>query len=334
MRHSALGALVAVGLLLPCHDARPAEVAEIKLATQNGSNYLPLTVMERHNLIETHLAAKGLGASKVTWVRLAGPSAIIDGFLAGALHFSGQGLPSTALIWDRTRGGIGARAVAAMESNNIWLNTRNPSIKSLRDFTEKDRIAMPSIKTSSQALFLWMAAEKEFGRGQWGKLDHLAISLPHPEAMAAVLNPMGEINAHAATSPYADIEKKAGLHSVTDQRAVAGGTVTGLNFVSTEKFRNENPTSYAAVVAAYNEAMAWINADKKRAAQLYLDASKEKMTLDEFYPILTAPDYSFDTTPHGVMISTDVMHRAGVIKTRPQSWKDLYFPEAHQLPGD
>ena len=334
MRQISIRWLLAALLSLATTKALPAEVNEVKIATQNGSNYLPLTVMEHFKLVEQQLATRGLGSSKVAWVRLAGPSAIIDGFLAGALHFSGQGLPSTALIWDRTRGGIGAKAVAAMESNNIWLNTRNPNIKSLRDFTEKDRIAMPSIKTSSQALFLWLACEKEFGDGQWGKLDHLAISLPHPEAMSAVLNPMGEINSHAATSPYADIERKAGLRAVADQRTVTGGTVTGLNFVSTEKFRSDNPQSYAAVTAAYDEAMNWINADKKRAAQLYLDISKEKMTLEELYPILTTPDYKFEKTPHGVHTSTGVMHRAGIIKNKPASWKELYFPEVHHLAGD
>ena len=128
--------------------------------------------------------------------------------------------------------------------------TRKPELKSLRDLTDKDRIAVPSIKTSTQALFLWTAAEKEFGEGQWGKLDFMTVSLPHPDAMAAVLNPSGEITVHAATSPYADLERKAGLHAITDLYAVEGGAVTGLNLVSTEQFRKANPITYDAVVEA------------------------------------------------------------------------------------
>jgi NitT/TauT family transport system substrate-binding protein len=172
-------------------------------------------------------------------------------------------VPSTALIWDRTRNGIGAKAVSAMVASNIWLMTRKPEIKSLRDLTDKDRIALPSIKTSSQALFLWTAAEKEFGAGQWGRLDHLTVSLPHPDAMAAVTNPNGEITVHAATSPYADLEKKAGLRVITDLYSVEGRAVTGLNFVSTEQFRKDNPTTYGAVVAAFDEAIA---VDQRRQA--------------------------------------------------------------------
>src|SRR5262249_38912189 len=205
--------------------------------------------------------------------------------------------------------------------------TRKPELKSLRDLTDKDRIAVPSIKTSTQALFLWAAAEKEFGEGQWGKLDYLTVSLPHPDAMAAVLNPSGEITVHAATSPYADLERKAGLHAITDLYAVEGGAVTGLNFVSTEQFRKANPSTYEAVVAAFDEAIEWINADKRRAAQFYLEVSKEKMSLDDLTQILMAPDYIFGKTPYGVGAALQTMYRAGAIKTKPSSWKELYFPE-------
>jgi NitT/TauT family transport system substrate-binding protein len=243
-------------------------------------------------------------------------------------------VPSTALIWDRTRNGIGVKAVSAMVASNIWLMTRKPELKSLRDLTDKDRIALPSVKTSAQALFLWTAAEKEFGAGHWGKLDYLTVSLPHPDAMAAVLNPNGEITVHAATSPYADLERKAGLHAITDLYAVAGGVVTGLNFVSTEQFRKENPITYDAVVAAFNEGIAWINADKRRAAQFYLEISKEKMSLEDLTEILMAPDYVFGQTPHGVGEAMNMMYKSGTIKTKAQSWKDMYFPETQQLAGD
>jgi NitT/TauT family transport system substrate-binding protein len=334
MRGFRAAAMVALIVSLGATGRAGAEVPEVKIVAQNGSNYLPLMVMQGQKLVEKHLTAKGLATTAVTWSRLAGPSAIVDSFLAGAVHFSGQGVPSSALIWDRTRNGIGARAVSAMVASNIWLMTRKPELRSLRDLTDKDRIALPSVKTSAQALFLWTAAEKEFGDGQWGKLDHLTVSLPHPDAMAAVLNPNGEITVHAATSPYADLEKKAGLHAITDLYAVEGGAVTGLNFVSTEQFRRENPTTYDAVVAAFDEAIDWVNADKRRAAQFYLEVSKDKMSLDELTQILMAADYIFGKTPRGVGAAMDMMYKAGLIKTKPRSWKDMYFPEAHQLSGN
>lgn len=334
MRRMRAVALVVLGLSCTGPAPAVAEVSEVKIVAQNGSNYLPLMVMQGQKLVEKQLAARGLPNTTVGWIKLAGPSAIVDSFLAGIVHFSGQGVPSTALIWDRTRTGIGVKAVSAMVASNIWLMTRKPELKSLRDLTDKDRIALPSVKTSAQALFLWSAAEKEFGAGQWGKFDHMTVSLPHPDAMAAVMNPNGEITVHAATSPYADLEKKAGLHAIADLYTVEGGPVTGLNFVSTETFRKDNPVTYDAVVAAFNEAVAWVNADKRRAAQFYLDMSKEKMSLEDLTQIMMAPDYIFGQTPRGVGAAMTMMYKSGTIRTKSESWKDMYFPEAHKLDGN
>lgn len=71
-------AMVAVGLSFLAPRLADAEVREVKLVLQNGSNYLPLMVMQAQNLVEKHLAAKGLAGTTVTWARLAGPSAIIS----------------------------------------------------------------------------------------------------------------------------------------------------------------------------------------------------------------------------------------------------------------
>ena len=327
---------VATGLLAALMIWGPAraEVGDVKIAAQNGSNYTPLYIMERDKLIEKHLVAKGLTATTVTWTRLGSAQAIVDSFLAGALHFSANGVTSTGLLWDRTRNGIGVRAVSALVASNIKLMTKRPGLKSLRDLTETDRIALPGIKSSAQALMLWMAAEKEFGPGQWGRLDHLAVTMTHPEAMAAVMKGVGDISVHAATSPFADIEKKAGLWSILDLYDVTGGPATGLNFCSTEQFRKQNPKTYEAVVAAFDEAIAWINADKKRAAQAYLEISRDKISVEDITEIFLDPGYIFDQQPRGVGAALDMMHKGGLLKTKAQSWKDLYFPETQKLDGN
>jgi ABC-type nitrate/sulfonate/bicarbonate transport system substrate-binding protein len=190
-------------------------------------------------------------------------------------------VPSLALMWDRTKGSVGVRAISAVTNTDIYLNTRNPNIKSIRDFTDKDRIAVPSVKVSTQALFLQIAAEKEWGPGQHGKLDHLTVGLAHPDAIVAVLNPVGEITAHFATSPFHEAEMKAGLKTVTSGYEIMGGEVSNLVFITTEKFRAANPKVYAVVVAAMDEAIAWTNADKRRAAKLYMDMTKEKKLTED-----------------------------------------------------
>jgi sulfonate transport system substrate-binding protein len=136
--------VVSVALLLGAPIAW-AEVDEVRLGRQFGAQYLPLMVMEEQKLVEKRLAALQMGNVQVKWSTLGGPAALVDAFLSGNLQ-AAQGVPSLALLWDRTKGGLGVKGVAAIASHNFWLNTKNLSIKSLRDFGEKDRIALPSVK--------------------------------------------------------------------------------------------------------------------------------------------------------------------------------------------
>lgn len=311
-----------------------AEVSEINLAQQFGAIFIPLMAMENDKLIEKEATARGMPNLKVNWTKMAGPSVMVDAIISGNLHFSAQGVPSMALLWDRTKGSVAVKGVSAITNTDIYLNTRNESVKSIRDFTEKDRIALPSVKVSTQALFLQIAAEKEWGSGQHTKLDHLTVGLAHPDAIVAVLNPSSEITAHFATSPFHETEMKAGLKTVTSGYKIMGGEVSNLVFVTTEKFRKENPKVYEIVVAALNGAIDWTNADKRRAAKLYMEMTKEKkLTEDDIVETISAAGFDFTKVPKKTFDFAAFMHRIGSLKNKPESWKDLYFPEAHGLPG-
>jgi NitT/TauT family transport system substrate-binding protein len=323
---------LAVALSVTATPSARSEVSEVVLGQQFGAVYLTMMAMQNEKLVEKQLAAAGMGSVTVKWARLGGPAALNDAFISGSLHFATQGVPSMAVLWDRTRSNIGFKALAAAANNNIWLHTKDPSIKSLKDFTEKHRIAVPSLKVSTQAFMMHVAADKLFG--EYTKLDHIIVALPHPEALAAVLNPQGEITAHFATSPFHEKEAKAGLPVVTTAYEIMGGPTTGLTFTSTDKFRNENPKVFAAVVKAYDEAIAWVNADKPRAARLYIEMTKDK-NLDEgeLAALMASKDLEFTKTPSNVGKMIEFMHRVGLVKSKPASWKDLFFPEAHGLPG-
>lgn len=328
--------LSSVVALQPVSAQAPAkEVTEINLSQQFGAIFLPLMVMEKDKLIEKQVAARGLGEVKVNWAKVAGPSVMVEMIISGQMHFTAQGVPSLAILWDKTKGSIGVKGVSAITNTDIFLNTRNPNIKSIRDFTDKDRIAVPSVKVTTQAIFLQIASEKEWGPGQHGKLDHLTVSLAHPDALAAVLNPAGEITTHFATSPFHEAEMKAGLRTVTSGYKIMGGEVTNLVFATTDKFRTANPKTYAAVSAALDEAIAWVNADKKRAAQLYVEMTKEKkLTVDDVTALISVPGFDFTKQPKKTYEFASFMHRIGTLKSKPESWKDLFFPEAHGGKGD
>lgn len=312
-----------------------AEVDEVRLVQQFGATFVPFMVMENQKLIEKHAAKAGLPDLKVQWSKLGGPSAINDAVLSGSVHFSLQGVPSLALLWDRTKGGIGVKGVSGNCSGNFWLNVRSSTITSLKDFTEKDRIAVPSAKSSMQAVLLQMAAEREWGPGQQTRLDHLVIALPNPDGMIAVLNPAHEVNAHIATQPFHAAEVKGGLKTILNGYDLLGGTAASNILVSTEPFRVANPKTFAAVIAAHEEAMAWINADMRRTAKLFIELTREKqLSENEVLALMSEPGFEYTRTPKKIGKFVDFMHRTGMIKTKAQSWKDLFFEEAHALQGD
>lgn len=49
--------------------------------------------------------------------------------------------------------------------------------------------------------------------------------------------------------------------------------------------------------------------------------------------MITDPDIDYTTTPANVMKFVEFMHKVGRIKRMPDSWKELFFPEAHGLQG-
>ena len=327
--------ILAGAMLVALSGVAHAEANQVRFARQLGLGYLQFYVMQEKQFLEREAERLGLGKVTATYAGMGTPTAITDALLSGNVDVVGIGLPAFLTMWDKTRGTMDVRGIVAMNRQPAYLTTRNPNIKSIRDFTDKDRIAVPSVKVSTQALFLQIAAEKEWGPGQHGKLDHLTVGLAHPDAIIAVLNPVGEITAHFATSPFHEAEMKAGLKTVTSGYQIMGGEVSNLVFVTTEKFRAANPKVYAAVVAAMDEAIAWTNADKRRAARLYMEMTKEKkLTEDDVTAIISAPGFDFTKVPKKTFTFAEFLHRIGTLKSKPGSWKDLYFAEAHGLAGD
>jgi NitT/TauT family transport system substrate-binding protein len=326
-------AVAAAAALLALGPAARAEMAEINVAQQYGISYLPLMLMEDQKLIEKHAKAAGVDVT-VSWAKFAGGNVMNDAILSGGLQFASGGVAPLVTLWSRTRGNLDVRAVAAINSMPLYLNTRNPSVKTIRDFTEKDKIALPAVKVSIQAITLQMAAAKAFGEGQQNKLDALTVTMSHPDAQTALLSGASEINAHFSSPPFQYQQlQKPGVRTVLNSYDVLGGPATFNLVWTTAKFRNDNPKLYDAFLKALDEAIATINRDKRAAAEAYLRISKDKDSLDNIAAMLSDPQIVYTTTPQSVMKYVDFMAKTGAIKTRPDSWKDLFFPNAYALAG-
>jgi NitT/TauT family transport system substrate-binding protein len=101
------------------------------------------------------------------------------------------------------------------------------------------------------------------------------------------------------------------------------------------KFRDGNPKSYRAFFDALSEAIDAINNDKRAAAQLYLDVTKDsKSSVDDIVAITSDRDYAFTLQPQKVLKTAQFMAKIGAIKHTPASIDELFFPEIGASKGD
>ena len=324
-------AVTAAALLAP---AARAEVSEVRIARQFGLVHLPLIVMEDRKLIEANAEKAGLKGLKATYHKLASTGGINEALLAGQLEFAPNGAPSLLTIWDKTKGTSNeVRGLIAVNEFTFFLNVNRPELRSIKDFGDKDRIAVSAVKVSVPAILLQMAAMKEWGKESYTRLDRLTVSMAHPDGMAALLA-RREITAHFTSPPYMHLElEKPGVTKMLSSDDILGGATVGTILFGTSRFVNANPKASRAVVDAAKEAVAYINANKKEAAQLYLRASGDKASVDEIVRQLTEPGLTFIATPRNFMTYARFMHTIGTTKNLPASWKDAFFPLIHDLPG-
>ena len=333
-RYPGFAALIMLAVLAAPPSAR-GEASELRVSKGFGIHYLPLYVMEGQKLVEKHAARAGLGDVKVSYRLIDGGNVINDAMLSGALDIASIGVPGFLTLWDKARAIAGREVIglSGVGGGSVWLMTRNPNVKTLADFTDKDRIAVPGIKTSFVAVVLQMAAAQAFGPENYAKLDHLTVGIPHPDALAAMLAGRTEITAHFCSPPFSYIENDTpGMHRVINSADVLGA-LTIIMAYTTRKFADANPKLAQAFVAALDEATTFIAANKREAARIYIDLAATKPKEDEMMRMLNDPDTHYTVAPEGVMKYADFMHRIGTLKAKPASWKDVFFAAVHDRPG-
>jgi sulfonate transport system substrate-binding protein len=307
-----------------------ADVNEIKLGKQYGLPYIQFVIMEDQKLIEKHAKLQGLGEIKAEWTTLGGPAQINDGIISGAIDVGAVGLPNLITMWEKTRTNVKVRAIAGLNFMPLILLTRDPKIKMLKDYGENDRIALPSVKISMQAILLEIAAAKEFGDANYEKLDPLTVSMGHPDAFAA-LNSGTEVQSHFSSAPFQYRQlKMPGYRQVVSSYDIIGPhSVSAISM--TTKFHDGNPKMVAALLGAMKEATGWIKSDKKAAAEAYLRVTKDKMPVDELAAMLNDPNIVITVEPKGADKISEFLAKVGRIKAKPDRWQDYYFGDVDKL---
>jgi NitT/TauT family transport system substrate-binding protein len=325
----------AAAILIACLTPAFAQVPEIRFARQFSMGYLQFNMMQQHKLLEKHAKEAGIPELKVTWATFNGPNAMNDALLSGSVDIVSGGVPGLLTLWARTKTTpLAVKGITAFSSQPILLNTRNPNVKSLTDFTDQDKIAVPAVKVSVQAMLLQMAAAKQWGNSNYAKLDNLTVSMTPPDATIALLSGSAGITSVFSVPPFQfqQLDDKA-IHTVLNSYDVFGGPHTFTVAWTSSQFRDKNPQLYKALVKAFAEATDMLNKDVKEAAQYWAEDVKSKLPVEKVAAIASGPQVKWTMTPQNTMKFAEFMHSVGTIKEKPADWKELFFPEIHDLSG-
>lgn len=325
--------LIAALAVLGLATAARAETDTLRLGVQRGLTYLPFAVLQHEKLVEKQAEKAGLGPLIVRYNVLSGGPAMNDALLSDSIDVAITGIPSFVALWSKGKGRLAVKGLASYGSMPIMLVSRNPDVKKITDFTDKDRIATPGVKTSLQAIFLSMAAEKAWGLENAHRFDAITVTRGHPDAMAALLGNT-EINAHFAVPPYLQLElQRPDIHVVTTSEEIVGSKVSNGTIYLMTRFHEANPRLVGALYEAVKESLALINADPHRAAQGYLAVSGEKTPVKDIEAMITLPGTVWTIAPQGTVAMAGFLKRTGVIASAPSDWKELYLPFVHGEPG-
>ena len=336
-RRSAVAAMAGGASLI----AAPAIVSAqtpltVSFVQQRGLLYLPVDMMVTGGVLQQEATRLGLGKVEATARTLSGPSAITDALLSGSANYGAAALPSLLTLWDKTHGTPNeVRAVGTMSNGAMVLYTINPNVKTIADFTDKDRIAVPSVRISFNAMMLEMAAEKLWNDPH--RLDRLTVGLGHADAVAALSAGYGSatVTAHIAVQPFTDRGLKLpGAHVVADSREVFGGPLTQVTLLAAKQTRDKDPTLLKAVGNALEASIKMCNADKPAAAALWKKAQNASESVDELLALLDDPGFEFTSQPHRIAYFAAFLQRVGNMKSKVGDWKELFWETAYDQQGD
>lgn len=311
-----------------------AQGREVSISRQPGILYMPSHVIEKRRLVEKHAERLGLPGTTVKWLSFSGGGAQQDALLAGGVDIINTGTGQLLLLWDRTKGGV--KGIAASSAAPLVLITREDRVKSLADLQPGDKIAVPTVKTSTQAILMQMAAARMYGPDQYARFDPMTVQMGHPDAYVAMRNPGHEVRNHFAAPPFQFYELKnvPGARVVTTSTEIIGGPLSQAQFFATTKFADANPKVIQALRAAAEEARDFIVSDTRAAVEIYRETTADKTPTDEIMELLAQPGMmEYGLAPQGTMAFAKHLHGIGTLRAMPASWKDYYLPGAHDLPG-
>ncbi|EOD00814.1 ABC transporter substrate-binding protein [Caldisalinibacter kiritimatiensis] len=290
---------------------------EIRIAEQYGLAYAPLQIMKVKGIME-----KNLPGARITWKQMGNTAAIREGMIANQVDIGFMAIPPFLIGLDK---GMNWKIASGLSSMPIGLVTYKSDIKSIKDFTSNDRIALPQ-PGSIQHILLSMACEKTFKDAH--KLDNLLVTMAHPDGMNALLAKK-DITAHFTSPPYIFKElDNEGFHQVLTGKEAMGKDFTFIIGVTTNEFHDKKTVEYKAFVDSLHEAIRFINEKPEEAAEIL--AGEYDLPKEEILTYITADETVYSKEVKGLKDFADFMERNNYISKSFENleevlWEDVSY---------
>jgi NitT/TauT family transport system substrate-binding protein len=306
-----------------------AETNQVRIGSTFGLAQLPGRLAFEKHFIEKHARQMGLPDVQVSFQAASSGIVVSDLLLSRNADIGVGGNVPLFSLWDKTSGPQKVRGIMSFSRGNMFLLTVDPRINSIRDFKDTDRIAMTDVRSTTYSMVIQMAAAKEYGWDQRDRFDQNTVAMANNEALAAMLSARMEVKSHMTILPHSTMElKSAKVRVLLNSKDLLGEPYTTVASFTTERFKQQNPKTYAAVVGGLQEAIDFINHNPREAAEIFVKKEPFGGTLDELVEMMqgrTADELSFNSTPNTTKLFTDFMYKSGTLKHVPGTWKDVWF---------
>jgi ABC-type nitrate/sulfonate/bicarbonate transport system substrate-binding protein len=291
-------------------DAPPS----VTIAYQQGIAYSQLIIMRQQAVLE-----KRFPGTKFDWRILSNGDAIRDGIIAGQIQIGAGGNGPFLIGWDR---GVGYKLIAPMNVMNLWMVARadEPNIKSLKDIPPNAKIGMPS-PDAVQAIALRKAAQEQFGDAK--RFDTNIVAVQH--AIGLQMMAVKQLELHMSAPPFQQQEVEMGGH-VVFRSFLSFGRSTFNSVYTTENFAKQYPVLTKTVFDEMRNATKMLKDDPDQAAALLSKDSEGKVAAAKFKAWITAPDVSWDMTPHAFLRTAAFMKEIGMLTKVPANIRELELP--------
>ncbi|HTX03319.1 MAG TPA: ABC transporter substrate-binding protein [Candidatus Acidoferrales bacterium] len=292
--------------------ADPPLPSTITIAIQPGIGYGNLLVMKYQKVLE-----KKYPGTTFEWPVLTNGDAIRDGIISGNIAMGSGGSGPFLIGWDR---GVGYKLVAGLDLMDLWMVSRNPAIKSLKDIKPGMKIGMPS-PDAIQAIALRMGCQQQLGNAK--ALDTNIVAIQHPLGLVALKN--GQLDAHLSSPPFQFEEVADGGH-VVFRSWQATGRMTFNCVYTTDGFNNKYPEFVRYFSQQLNRATDYIHRSPGGFADILMQDSGGKVSAGQYLAWLREPGLEYTTVPRGFVKIAAFMKEIGMLSKAPASIRDLELP--------